>query len=257
MKSKSLLMKPDFTRRAVLLAPLACLNSIPAHAISQIFRLNNGEVLLPQPWICDTFSLADPTLLGSGGSGAVFSMSTEADEKVAVKVSWANAASSVINEGKVLRALNKAGVEGVEQLRGSCMLPGNRVVLVLSPLVERPIERIEALPSSGQMRAVEGLASTLVQMLAARVATTDVQLLADGSSGVSLLIDLSEASILGSEELSELDIALASSFVAEVDALVPSTGALRQTFLARVMRAMRTSPPCAELAEVLTGGLGL
>ena len=209
--------------------------------------------------------VGEPSLVGSGSSSAVFGISSADGARVAVKIAWPGRASATVeNEGKVLSALNRNSVQGVCKLRGACKLPGSdRVVLVLDPLVPAPtIDRIESLASVPlQFKAVEGLGIALVQILAASVATTDVQILVNGASGVPLLIDFSEARLLGTAPggISDLDIALAVSFVSEVDALVPSQGALRRHFLTTVAATLR-SPGLAlkaELEEALIAQLGL
>jgi hypothetical protein len=260
-------------RRTLLLSALAPFTQLipaPARALSNggsSYNLANGAVTVPpRPWTCGATTLVgEPSLVGSGSSSAVFGMMTDGNMPVAVKISWPGGASaSVENERKVLEALNENGVKGVCRLRGSCTLPGStRVVLVLDPLVPPPVvDRVESLSLPLQLTAAEGLGASLAQILAARVATTDVQMLIDGASGVPLLIDFSEARLLGSQadgRMSELDLALASSFVSEVDALVPSEGVLRSRFLqsvAATLRSAKVSLP-ADLEDVLTGQLGL
>jgi hypothetical protein len=256
-------------RRAFLLTAIAPITQrLPAHADGRSsYRLANGEVTVPdRPWECGGIQLVgEPSLVGSGSSSAVFGISSADGARVAVKIAWPGRASATVeNEGKVLSALNRNSVQGVCKLRGACKLPGSdRVVLVLDPLVPAPtIDRIESLASVPlQFKAVEGLGIALVQILAASVATTDVQILVNGASGVPLLIDFSEARLLGTAPggISDLDVALAVSFVSEVDALVPSQGALRRHFLTTVAATLR-SPGLAlkaELEEALIAQLGL
>lgn len=157
------------------------------------------------------------------------------------------------NERRVLERLATKAVPGVETVLASCTLPGaSRTVLVLSPLVVAPIERVAELKPSVQARAVDGLAATLVQMLGAGVATSDVQLLADGTSGEPLLVDMTEARVMSSP-LEDLDLAYANGFIAEIGALIPPPQAAR--FAAAISRELQNSHLEPPLEEALRLGL--
>jgi hypothetical protein len=259
-------MKPDSAHasrfvqavsRRALLAPVlsACLFPAGQVLADETWRLANGAVTVPERWSCGGMELAAPELVGSGSSGAVFS-SLSGTSRVAVKISWATrgAVTSVENERRIIAHLNMAGATGVEKLVAACKLDGQRTVLVLAPLVEDPVESIDDLSSpTAQARAADGLAMSLVQMLAARVATTDVQLLAD-ASGEPLLVDFTEAKIMPT---GEADMALVNSFVAEIDALFPATGVVRERFIVAVSAALRTVQLEPDLEDALRVGLGL
>jgi hypothetical protein len=259
----------SLARRAVALVLPAVLSTRapPGGATSlRTYTTLNGEVSLPSSFTCGAFELHNPVLVGSGSSGAVFEVqsSTPLPPVSALKVSWAGRAqTSVENERRVLQHLNRANVTGVETLHASCALAGDldspRTALLLSPFVERPVERIADLKSDeARQRAVVGLADTVVQLLAARVATVDVQLLADSATGKPLLVDFTEARILQSDlELSSsADLALVSGFLSEADALVPD-GPLRRRFAVRVMQALLQHPLDPTLQEMVVSGLGL
>ena len=219
--------------RRDLLASLLCTRFSPpaaAEVAVSSWQLNNGEVSIAAPFDCGAVHLSgEPRLLGSGSSGSVFAMDATGagvPGRVALKVSWATpgAAAAVRNEMRILEQLN--GIDGVDILHASCAYStrgpdANRVMLVLSPLVESAVERVSELDGAMQQRAVDGLASVLVNMLAARVASADVQLLIAPSTGRILLVDLTEARLLASPEPSFADLALANSFIGEVLASVP------------------------------------
>ena len=73
-----------------------------------------------------------------------------------------------------------------------------------------------------QVLAVQSIVRTLIDMLGANVVTTDVQALMDREPGSVLFIDMTEAQIM-SNPPSFLDLALASSFCAEIVSLIPET----------------------------------
>eukprot|EP00310_Coccolithus_braarudii_P019112 CAMPEP_0183342712 /NCGR_PEP_ID=MMETSP0164_2-20130417/8774_1 /TAXON_ID=221442 /ORGANISM="Coccolithus pelagicus ssp braarudi, Strain PLY182g" /LENGTH=262 /DNA_ID=CAMNT_0025513381 /DNA_START=1 /DNA_END=786 /DNA_ORIENTATION=- len=225
---------------------------------------NFGEI--QAPGTCEGIALGSPELIGSGSSGAVFAADASTrirsrvggvPSRVAMKVSWGGAAAeSVQNERRILERLASHAVPGVETVLASCSYPGadhQRTVLILSPLVVAPVVRVDELKPSVQPRAVDDLATTLVLMLSAGVATADVQLLADGSSGEPLLVDMTEARILESPP-TFLDLALANGFISEIRALIPQSQAARfEVAISRELQAARLEPL---LLEALCDGLG-
>ena len=84
------------------------------------------------------------------------------------------------------------------------------------------VEAIPTLPNDAkeQREAVRQIAATVVQMLAANIATIDVQPLMDPNTGNVIFIDMTEAQEL-IPPFSFLDKVLMRSFVAEMVALVP------------------------------------
>ena len=258
----------SLTRRALAVALPVILNTqAPASnaAAVQTWRLLNGEVSLPVPIACDGVELRDPVLVGSGSSGAVFAVRASAPHPpVAVlKVGWeGRAQASIENERRVLQHLNRADVPGVETVLAACSPAGgagsSRTALLLSPLVEDPVERIEEINGDdAQRRAAVCLAETVVRILAARVATLDVQLLADRRTGTPLLVDFTEARIFPrGRELGSTDVALVGSFVSEMDALIPQ-GELQRLFSTRIKQALKEYPLDPELQDVAVAGFGL
>lgn len=196
------------------------------------FSWNFGEgrtVQLSTPLVFSKRQLTDPTLLGVGGSGAVFAMTATPTDgsqvsSLAVKVSWSSSADSVDKECRILRTLEKYSVHHVERCldRQAYPIDPSRVIILLQPVVESDASnRIDNLESNNaQARATQQLMQTLVEMLAVGVVTTDVQILVSPVSGDMILIDLTEARVLSSP-LSVLDMALAGSFCSEMLSLVP------------------------------------
>ena len=205
-----------------------------AHAASpsyQEWTLGNGNVKLPIPLRMGDWTLQDPVLLGTGGGGAVFSMtsSSTGTSRVALKVSWESSASSVRNECQILQSLEQHQVSGVEQCLASAPYPENRshqrIMIVMTPVFEDRtlVNSIRDIPSSDlQQKATQQVIRTLLEMLAARVATTDVQPLISADTGRVLLIDMTEAQQFPKTP-SFLDLALCGSFVSEMMALIPES----------------------------------
>jgi hypothetical protein len=198
----------------------------------QAWKLGNGEVELSDPLAIAGLKLRHPRLLGSGGGGAVFSMENAKGDKnapslVAVKVSWRRSAASVEKECQILRLLQDSSVSGVVTCLGQAPYPTDptRAMIALQPVftqdVVNSISEIEGLDK--QSHAVQSVVQTMVEMLAARTVTTDVQPLISQRTGDVLFIDLTEAKVLASADISLVDLSLASSFVSEMLSLVPES----------------------------------
>ena len=131
--------------------------------------------------------------------GAVFAMSpkdcSEGDDKeeMAVKISWVRSAESVSRECNVLRLMEeRGGVPGVERCVSQSVYPGDarRAMIALTPVIsgdgeDGPVLSPFDLEEGGklQIRAATDIARTTVRMLAAGVATVDVQALISRDTG--------------------------------------------------------------------------
>ena len=152
--------------------------------------LPNGQVQIKNPSTSfPNRKLHNPKLLGSGGGGAVFSMqqhSKNSDKKeIAVKISWINSADSVTRECNILNALEEKNARHLEHCLGIVPYPFDqrRVMIALEPVVNDATASIVSLEESKQFICVKSIVETMVDMLAANVVTTDVQLLIDKKSG--------------------------------------------------------------------------
>ncbi|CAJ1942260.1 unnamed protein product [Cylindrotheca closterium] len=214
---------------------------------TQTYDLGNGSVTLSNPLEIsvsknsakegrknynqsELIRLRDPTLLGSGGGGAVFGYirdgSSSSLPDVAVKISWSGSAKSVRNECHVLQVLEERGVStGVEKCLTSLDYPfgdSNRAMIAMEPVVVgKSVSNIADLPTPAlRETAVDQLMRIMLQMMAAGVVTTDVQPLISTETGSVLLIDMTEAQEISSTP-TFVDLALATSFTSEIWNLVP------------------------------------
>lgn len=221
----------------------ACAASIPneiythatpsAEAQIKTWQLSNGSVELSNPLTSfSQYKLTNPILLGAGGGGAVFAthpMNTPNNAKnsddVAVKISWVRSAASVTHECKVLQELEVKHTRNVERCLGTEVYPldSKRVMIALQPVVENAVSRVDKINPDVQPRAVQEIIQTFLDMLNANVVTTDVQTLMDKETGKVLFIDMTEAQTMAFPTPSFLDLALASSFISEIIALIPTS----------------------------------
>jgi hypothetical protein len=76
-----------------------------------------------------------------------------------------------------------------------------------------------------QSRAVRSIVKNMMEMLAARTVTTDVQPLLSQKTGDVLFIDLTEAKVIlaSVDAISVVDLSLASSFVSEMLSRIPDS----------------------------------
>ncbi|KAL3931683.1 MAG: hypothetical protein SGBAC_011196 [Bacillariaceae sp.] len=222
---------------------------------TQAYDLGNGSVTLTNPLEIfiskqstkegrksssqsELIKLRDPTLLGSGGGGAVFGYSLQQGNAspnkdgsslpnaVAVKVSWKGSANSVRNECHILQVLEDRGVSrGVERCLVSLDYPfdsNNRAMIVMEPVVDgKSASNVVDLPTPAlQKTAVDQLMRIMLQIMAAGVVTTDVQPLISTDTGSVLLIDMTEAKVIESPP-TFVDLALTTSFISEIWNLIP------------------------------------
>jgi len=205
------------------------------------WQLGNGKVEISDPLVIDELELRQPKLLGSGGGGSVFAMTQIgpsssssssdrtrlSDAAVAVKISWQRSAESVKNECRVLQALKDSRVSGVEICLGQTPYPSDpsRIMIALQPVFTDAVVNsvTEVQGAEQQSHAVQSIITTMMQMLAARTVTTDVQPLISAQTGDVLLIDLTEAKMVTATSISLIDLSLASSFVSEMLSLVPES----------------------------------
>jgi hypothetical protein len=218
----------------------------------QSWKLGNGDVELPDPLVIAGLQLQHPRLLGSGGGGAVFSMEVDASKSkngiapqtsssksatsnVAVKVSWRRSAASVENECHILQLLQESSVSGVETCLGQAPYPTDptRIMIALQPVFTQDDNDNDVMVNSvsdiigrnQQSRAVQAIVKNMMEMLAARTVTTDVQPLISQQTGDVLFIDLTEAKVLKAsvDTISVVDLSLASSFVSEMLSRIPDS----------------------------------
>jgi len=216
-------------RAAVL--PNNILETPSAETQSKTWQLPNGSVELSNTLTSfSEYKLTNPILLGAGGGGAVFATHPMNDPNlsnndVAVKISWVRSASSVEHECKVLQELEVKHTRNVERCVAMETYPPDtkRVMIALQPVVENAVSRVDKINPDVQPLAVQGIVQTFIDMLHANVVTTDVQTLMDKETGKVLFIDLTEAQTMTTPTPSYLDLALASSFISEIVALVPTS----------------------------------
>ena len=230
---------------------------------SNQWLLPNGVVKLLDPLTLfkDQY-LSQPRLLGSGGGGAVFSLQkyvTNTSQRktnsgeVALKISWVSSAPSVEKECKILQILEETNARNIEHCIGKVQYPDDprRIMIELEPVVNDATAIVAEVDEDKQAYTVKCIMSTLVDLLASNVVTTDVQVLINKHSGeVRLLlrvdyiickkriflmkdtleihnslfkptfIDMTEAQIM-SKPPTFLDKAQVSSFCTEMFALIP------------------------------------
>jgi len=192
-----------------------------------VWHLQNGDVELNQRLSSfDSFSLKNPVLLGSGGGGAVFSTSMQdgSGKDIAIKVSWIRSALSVKRECETLKKLEENGTRNVEKCLGVEDYPQDtrRVMIAIEPVVDNTVATVTSVNKDVQALSVQAIMKTLVDMLVANVVTIDVQPLINKETGEVLFIDMTEAQILSTPP-TFLDLALTSSFCAEMASLVPES----------------------------------
>lgn len=230
---------------AAIIFPVLSISAAPllAAAATEEWQLLNGNVILPDPIELTIIEkkeggsrtvkqkLSNPTLIGAGGGGSVFSFAN--DLSVILKVSWKDSTQSVQRECQTLQLLESRHVKHTERCLGEFPYTDdqhNRVMIALEPYVPDAVASVSQLDSaSKQEHAVQQIAVTLVQMLAANVVTIDVQPLISTLTGDVLFIDLTEAVVLENEKpappgslVNNREILMAS-FTTEIMALIPES----------------------------------
>jgi urease gamma subunit len=227
---------------ATLLGTAVNAHTAPAVAAETLtWNLMNGSVQLPDTLRLDSASasmtsmttsrssstpfigvLRDPTLIGVGAGGAVFTFSD--DSPTLLKVSWAGSAKSVARECLTLQRLQDAHIQGAERCLGQFPYGSDddeRIMIVVEPYVKDAVASISDLHNTAQQgHAVAQVARTLVQMLAANVVTIDVQPLISQATGDVIFIDMTEAQTLH-PPFTFLDTTLMASFTTEMLTLIP------------------------------------
>jgi hypothetical protein len=190
------------------------------------WQLLNGDVQLPDLIQLQTTSkrsliLSDPVVVGAGGGGAVFAFR---DSSTLLKVSWKGSTKSVQRECRTLQMLQEANVQSAERCLGEFEYYNDkedgRVMIAVEPYVRDAVASLEEVDTAKQADAVEQIARTLVQMLAANIITIDVQPLINSETGEVIFIDMTEAQKLH-PPYTFLDQTLMGSFTTEMLALIP------------------------------------
>lgn len=205
-------------------------------------RLHDGKLRTSSGLESSSISLWNPTFLGSGGSGAVFSFSTNPNnynsqsssqstnnELVAVKVSWKRSRDSVENECTILQSLEMNHVPHVEQCIGRPDNPypyeEGRVMIALTPVVspnDSTSSIITVEPGQSQRAAVKSAVETMIGMLQTGIYTLDVQPLMSIETGDTLFIDFTEARHFSDPPSPSEESALVG-FCTEMFALIPDS----------------------------------
>jgi len=249
-------------------------------------KLQDGE-LKSDPSPSASISLWDPTLLGSGGSGAVFSFSThpnnspsdssysnkqskdatynskldDDDNNVAIKVSWKRSRNSVENECNILQSLEN--VPHVERCLGRpnpYPYEDGRVMIAVTPVVTT-MTSDDGITSSlnnvktgaPQRNAVKSVVEAIVGMLNLGIYTLDVQPLISVETGEVLFIDFTEAQHF-SIPLTSLDESALVGFCGEVSVLIPDSlkGVAGEYLMAELSSLDRnTTPLPGNVVEIL------
>jgi hypothetical protein len=222
----------------------SCLLSTPAIASSaepntHEWELMNGSVVLKDPIVFQesvrqgesgkastvSCTLTKPKLIGAGGGGAVFAF--ENSLKL-LKVSWEGSSKSVERECSTLQLLERNKVESSERCLGKYDYKSDddygenssRVMILVEPYVPDGVATVMEVNEPKRDVAVEQIARTLVQMLAANIVTIDVQPLVSKETGRVIFIDMTEAQEL-KPPFTFLAKTLMSSFTTEMMALIP------------------------------------
>jgi len=223
---------------SLLLSTTTLLGAVPAATENKSSNNNwdllNGNVSLNDPINLSIpresrpMLLSSPKLIGAGGGGAVFAFADAhgIDDSVLLKVSWKGTTKSVRQECRTLQLLEQRKVDAAERCLGE--FPYNaddredRVMIALQPYVRNAVASVELVDQAKQAVAVEQIAQTVVQMLAANIVTIDVQPLIDRHTGKVTFIDMTEAQEL-KPPFSFLDKSLMGAFVTEMLTLIPET----------------------------------
>ncbi len=203
--------------------------------------LLNGSVTLTDP-IHLTFydrntkslqsiSFTKPEIVGAGSGGAVFAFDPTSVEQRdwLLKISWEGTTKTVQRECATLQLLEDRKVQAAERCLGTFQYPGDtkesRTMILVSPFMRDAVANVADIDNpAAKIVAVDQIARTLVQMLAANIVTIDVQPLISKTTGQTIFIDMTEAQVLlSSQHRSSLEETLISSFVSEMVALIPDT----------------------------------
>lgn len=159
------------------------------------------------------------------------------EQDLLLKISWEGTSKTVQRECATLQLLEDRKVHAAERCLGTFDYHsrGNkkgeeedsapRTMILVGPYVRDAVASLAEIENeAARIAAVDQIARTLVQMLAANVITIDVQPLISKTTGRTIFIDMTEAQVLSSKvgsEYSFLDQTLISSFTSEMVALVP------------------------------------
>jgi hypothetical protein len=172
----------------------------------------------------------DLEFIGSGGSGTVFRGDMKGRKPVVVKVSRKASENSVKREAAILIKLEQKLVNNVERFVDSCDMDigegATYFAGVFRPYLNPPEASSIATIKNDATGAIKAKASrqlmrTVIEMVNADIALTDLQVLIEPDTGQLLVIDLTEAETLRLEQgLSFHDKAVVSSFFGEALAFV-------------------------------------
>ena len=230
-------------------------------AQAQEWELINGPVTLPDPLSLSfrdrttgqvqSMTLTHPHIIGAGSGGAVFAFEEDNVKNVLLKVSWPTTSKTVQRECSTLQLLEDAGVHAAERCLAALTYPDPtpptptkattrppttdppppRSMIIVTPYMADAVASIDEVPTEqARLVAVDQVARTLVQMLAANIITIDVQPLISKTTGRTIFIDMTEAQVLSSSSSSStstssyysfLDQTLIASFISEMVTLIP------------------------------------
>jgi hypothetical protein len=197
---------------------------------------------------CEKLGLVDLEFSGAGGSARVYkgTGSRRKDNGVldtyAVKISRVAAKQSVEKESRILEVLEQNGVTNVEKfITSKCSFPSKSKLAILNamdmkddlgiqiytaiyqPYLNPPeassISQLETIPL--QVQTTRDLIKSVIDILSCNVYITDLQFLVEKSSGIFLIIDLTEGGFLGeSGAITDRDLYLVRSFLGEAISFV-------------------------------------
>ena len=221
---------------------LAVLLPLDFPAFAYDWDLLNGKVTVEEPLNLRyrdrstgkdiSLQLHRPQIIGAGSGGAVVAFD---DHDFLLKISWEGTAKTVRRECTTLQLLEDRGVEASEKCLAVLDYPNPnkeeepRSMILVVPYMRDAVASInDVATESARRRAVDQIARTLVQMLAANIITIDVQPLISRTTGQTIFIDMTEAQVLSNiptstslASYSFLDQTLISSFASEMVALIP------------------------------------
>jgi hypothetical protein len=214
-----------FTRgaRRGLSTAIICLGI--SSAAATVHAIGPTELDFPGLGICK-LRLEGAQQIGSGGTSIVYASKGEDNvygSDVVLKVSRLGSEKKLEEECKTMRHMQMNKVSGVPICIDECMVHDHPAIVLFPLASSNAVSSISTSIMSETIakKSIDGLVTTLVDMLASGVITNDVQPLIDPKSGSVLLIDMTEAQIIG-PTLTYNEISSINSFISEIFAIIPS-----------------------------------